>query len=84
MKRIFFHQPYLFLAICFSFLACQRQTSDLQSSGVNEEIVTGKAGSKPGTFPEVLVKVTVNDVGNNVTSDGGGDYAHGSQAVSAR
>jgi len=84
MKRILFHQPYLFLAIFFSFMACQKQTSYVQSSGVNEEIATGKAGSKPGTFPEVLVKVTVNDVGNNVTSDGGGDYANGSQAVSAK
>ena len=84
MKRILFHQPYLFLAICFSFMACQKQTADLQFSGSNEEMVTGKAGSKPGTFPEVLLKVTVDDVGNNVTSDAGGDYENGSQAVSAK
>ena len=83
MKRILFHQPYLFLAICFSFMACQKQTSDSGSS-VQEEIATAKVGSKPGTFPEVLVKLTMNDAGNNVTSDGGGDYVNGSQAVSAK
>ena len=84
MKRMLFHQRFLFLAICFSFMACQKQTSDPGASVLAEEIATAKAGSKPGTFPEVLVKVTVNDAGNNVTSDGGGDYENGLEAVSAK
>ena len=86
MKRILFRQPYLFLhilIICFAFAACQKQTTDTISS-VSEETATAKAGSKPGTFPEVLVKLTVNDAGARVTSDGGGDYVNGQQAVSAR
>jgi hypothetical protein len=87
MKRILFHQPLLFfysLIITFAFAACQKQTSDPVSSAISEEMATAKTGSKPGTVQEVLVKVTVNDVGNKVNSDGGGDYVNGSQAVSAR
>src|SRR5215510_8088809 len=87
MKRVLFPQAYLFLnvlIICFVFSNCKKQNSDVSGSGIPEEIATSKAGAKPGTLPEVLVKLTVNSAGNNVTSDGNDDYINGSQNVSAK
>jgi hypothetical protein len=72
------------LLLGFVITSCTKKTSDLKETRHPEEFASVKAESKPGTFPEVLVKLTMNDAGNNVTSDGGGDYIHGSQAVSAR
>lgn len=86
MKRILFHNPRLFFGviICFAFSACQKQTSVSNTPILSEEIETAKPDAKPNTLAEVLVKLTVNDAGTNLTSDGGGDYVNGSQAVGAK
>jgi hypothetical protein len=86
MKRIFIHMPSVLflnaLIITLAFIGCKKQT--IENSNPQEEFASVKAESKPGTLAEVLVRLTMNDAGNNVTSDGGGDYINGLQAVSAR
>jgi hypothetical protein len=68
--------------ITFAFIGCKKQT--IENRNQQMEFASAKAELKPGTLSEVLVKLTMNDAGNNVTSDGGGDYINGLQAVSAK
>lgn len=88
MKRIPFYKLSTLvmnvLLLTFMIISCTKKTTELSQTAGSEEFATAKAGSKPGTFPEVLVKVTVSDAGNKVTGDGGGDYTNGLQAVSAK
>jgi len=82
MKRILFrHRTSLILnvlMIAFVFTACNKQSSDVIKQ--EEEIATAKAGGgKPGTVAEVPLRLSINDIGNKITSDGGGDYVNGSQ-----
>lgn len=88
MKRKLFSYPsglIMSALLIFSASSCTKKTSDIGKSAIPEEFATAKAGSKPGTFPEVLLNVTVNDAsGNNLTSDGGGYYITGLRNVSAK
>lgn len=69
------------LLLIFSITSCTKKTSEAGKLAIQEEYPT----AKPGTVPEVYLKVTVRDAaGDKVKSDGGGDYIHGSQNVSAR
>jgi len=86
MKQIPFYKPsalvfYLFL---LSFISCKKGTNDIAYNAESVENFATKTVSKPGTYPEVLVKLAINDAGNKVTSDAGGDYRNGSQNVSAK
>lgn len=73
------------LLLTIAFTSCTKKTSDLKQTANPEEFATASAGNKPGTFPPVSLKLTVNDAsGNNLTSDGVGDYVTGSQNVSAQ
>ena len=68
------------LFLFFAFTACKKQSSNMKISVATDEITS----AKPGTVPGVSLKMTINDAaGNNITSDGGGDYVNGSQSVSA-
>ncbi len=87
MKRISFYKPATFiinvLFFVFAFTSCNKQTTDVVSTQP-EEFATAKAGSKPGTYPAVSLNVTINDAaGNNITSDGKGDYIDGTDYVQA-
>lgn len=61
--------------IVFAFAGCKKQTIELPAT--TGEIITAKAGSKPGTYPVVSLRLTVDDAGTNITSDGEGDYING-------
>jgi hypothetical protein len=87
MKRILFYKPSaLIINVCmfiFVFTSCKKQTTEITTA--DEEMTTAKAGSKPNTLPVVYLQVTASDAfGDKLTSDGGGSYINGSQAVSAK
>jgi hypothetical protein len=75
--------PSLFLSILLLFVtfsACKKQNTSISFSGETDGIAT----SKPNTYPQVNLSVTVNDAnGNKVISDGSGAYINGSAKVSA-
>ena len=88
MKRIpFYKLPRLVMNVvllAFITTSCTKKTTEVSQNASTEEFATASAGNKPGTITPVSLKVTVNDAsGNNLTSDGSGDYVTGSQNVSA-
>ncbi|MFI5134069.1 MAG: hypothetical protein ACHQEB_07020 [Chitinophagales bacterium] len=61
-------------------VSCNKKSAEFKLASDTDEI----ASAKPATIQTVSLKVTMNDAaGNNLTSDGGGDYVTGSQSVSA-
>ena len=85
MKKILFTNAFkLSISTCLLILAiasCTKKSAELKLASSTDEI----ASAKPGSVPEVLLKMTVNDaVGNNITSDGGGDYVTGNQGTSIK
>ena len=61
-------------------ISCAKKNTDIKQNPTPEEFATTPRGNKPGTSTEVRLKLTVNDAaGNNITSDGSGDYVDGQQ-----
>ena len=85
MKRILFHTPIALLTSLFlivsTFLACKKQTLNVTPAPIEE--VAAKTGSNPNSLSIVSLKVTINDAGYNITSDGKGDYVNGVDYVQA-
>lgn len=82
MKRNPFYKSSTLLVsalfLTFAFTSCKKQTTEITQSP--EEIATAKAGSKPGTYPAVALRMTVDDApGNRITSDVSSDYVNGLQ-----
>ena len=87
MKRIPSNKPLVLITslilAAFIFPSCKKQTSQVAPSGNNAEIATARPGGNP-TLPTVSLRVTINDAeGNNITSDGKGDYINGVDYVQA-
>lgn len=88
MKRILSNNvPGLIMKLivaAFIFTSCKKQTSEVAPLRNNEEIPTAKPGGNPNALPIISLRVTVNDAeGNNITSDGKGDYINGTDYVQA-
>lgn len=84
MKRVLFHNPSRLilnaLLLAFAFTSCTKENSNDISSARSAEIGKVQAAGKPGTTPEVPLRMTISDAsGNKITSDGGGNYVNGSQ-----
>ena len=87
MKRATLLFPIMnILLLSLVFTSCKKETAGSVTSDPKEEIATASPGLKPVTYPEVPLKLTISDAaGNNITSDGGGDYVSGGpQSVSAK
>lgn len=84
-KKLFKNVSLLLSAFVLSFIiqSCSKSGTTTEPSITTEE-ATATAKGKPNTLSEVLLKLTVNGAGNNVTSDGNNDYINGVQNVSAR
>jgi hypothetical protein len=85
MRQITLYKPLgpviklFFLAIAFT--SCKKQNSDVTTPANPETISTSKGGPAP-TYPEVPLRMTVNDaVENKITSDGLGEFVNGTQNV---
>lgn len=71
------------LTLTFAVISCTKNKTEVQNAQETEQ-VSSLQSAKPGPATPVSLKVTVNNAsGNNLTSDGGGDYVTGSQSVSA-
>src|SRR4030095_12580775 len=82
MKRVLFYKQSRLimnvLLLTFVITSCAKKNTDLKQNPTPEEFATAPGGNKQGTSTEVRLKLTVNDAaGNNITSDGGGDYVDG-------
>ncbi|MEO5581455.1 MAG: hypothetical protein ABIR66_02080 [Saprospiraceae bacterium] len=71
-------------------VSCTKQAADNGLSNNTEEFVSRRAtkpvtlSAKPVTLPTISLKVTINDAsGNNITSDGKGDYINAINNVQA-
>jgi hypothetical protein len=62
------------LLLAFVITSCTRKTTEVGQNASSEEFATAKAGSKPSTYPEVPLIMTVVDAGNKITSDNGNPY----------
>jgi hypothetical protein len=72
------------LLLSLVFTSCKKGTTELLSSTSTEEFATAKSGGNPNTLPVISLRVTVNDAaGNNIISDGKGDYINGLDYVQA-
>lgn len=79
MKKNLFHNAFnLNMTIVMVILAttsCNKKTADIRLTPATEEFATASKGSNPNSLPVISLRVTVNDAdGNNITSDGKGDY----------
>ncbi len=88
MKRKLFSYPSgLIMSVLLFILlspSCTKPTIYNVPSSASDEVIVARAG-KPTTLPIISLSVTVNDAtGYNLTSDGGGNYVNGSQAVGAK
>jgi hypothetical protein len=69
---------YLLVSI-LSFASCKKRVVEETTINNSNEATIAKA-SKPGTYPSLSLRMTVNDgLGNKITSDGQGDYINGFQ-----
>jgi hypothetical protein len=86
-KSLFYNASILItmvLVTTFMITSCKKQAADETSTANLDQVANSSVKNKPGTISPVSLRVTVNDAsGNKLTSDGGGDYVSGSQAVSA-
>lgn len=67
------------LLFAFVIASCTKKSSELNLASSTDEFASAKG--KPGTTTEVRLKLTVNPVGNNITSNGG-DYVDGTENTS--
>lgn len=84
-KNLFTNASRLLMSaslLALAFSSCKKETAEVILSPDSEKVFSTEA--KPNTLPTVSLKVSVSDAGNNLTSDGGGDYVTGSQNVSAK
>ena len=85
-KNPFTNVPGIIMSAMLLILAltsCTKKINEIATVTNPEKLAVAKA-SKPNTLQEVSLNVTVRgDVGDKITSDGGGSYATGSQSVSA-
>lgn len=74
-----------FLLMVSSITSCTKERLETARTLEPERAAAStERGKVPSGPAEVFLKVTVNNSGNNITSDGAGDYVNGSQSVSAR
>jgi hypothetical protein len=66
------------LLLTCAFTSCTKKSSQLKLASSTDEIIS----AKPNSPQEIHLKMTVNNSGNNITSDNLGDYVNGSQNVS--
>jgi len=85
-KNPFTNVPGIIMSAMLLILAltsCTKKINEIAAVTNPEKLAVAKA-SKPNTLQEVSLNVTVRgDVGDKITSDGGGSYTTGSQSVSA-
>jgi hypothetical protein len=82
MKQATFYKPptLILSLLLLMFASCTKQRADIVPVDGSTEDVTAKGGPKPGTYPEVALKLSVSDAAENkITSDGAGDYFNGQQ-----
>ena len=88
MKRTILAKPSLLIITVLLashwLTSCKKQTTELATPVANEEIASAKTGGNPNTLHAVSLRVTSSDAaGNNITSDGKGDYIDGIDLVQA-
>ena len=71
------------MLLTLAIASCTKKSINPGLTSGSDEVAVAEA-SKPGSLPTISLRVTVNDAtGNNITSDGGGDYINGTQNVQA-
>lgn len=71
------------LTFIFVITSCEKKAIDVVAFSNSKEVADAKA-LKPSSLPTISLRVTVNDAaGNNITSDGRGDYINGIDKVQA-
>jgi hypothetical protein len=85
MKKLLFPSAsgLIFSALLLSigFISCKKETATIEPVADSEPVAQK---GKTNTIPVVSLKLTVNEAGNRITDDDGGDYISGFQNVSAR
>lgn len=87
MKRKLFNYPSAFIPtavmLLFALSSCTKKTSEISKPALPDKFESASSNSRTGTTTEVRLKLTVNNAaGNNITSDGLGDYVDGTQNTS--
>ena len=85
-KSLFKNVSLLLSSFLLSFIiqSCSKSGTTTETPIAAEEATATQKG-KPNTLQEVLLKLTVDNASeSNITSDLGGDYVNGSQAVGAK
>lgn len=70
---------FVIALVAFLFISCKKQAVN----PVISNAAISYTQERKTVLSSVSLKVTVNDAGNNITSDGHGDYVNGSQNVQA-
>lgn len=72
------------LALIFTITSCTKNRSEVAKTQEPEQVASALKGNL-STLPTVSLKISVSDAGgNNLTSDGGGEYVTGLQKISAK
>ena len=70
------------LLLIFAVISCTKKSNEIKLAPSNDEIASAQSPNA-SILSTISLKVTVNDVGNKITSDGQGDYVDGLQRVQA-